>query len=110
MSNPINKLSEMLSNAGISHVKKQAARPNINEHTNERDKWLMNHIFYPDTYESNRCKFDCCWASYSYGSGEQVESYGLLGSDERGEPRIITIEEAYQIIFDDWTKGENNGL
>lgn len=114
MKNPIDELDKMLTDAGIPHVKKQHKYSEIGiDHSNlvtnplegPKALYMENQICYPNAYRSEEgCQFDCIWQFGSYGTGKQVESYGPLGSDETGEPRIMTINEAFKIISEDWNK------
>lgn len=114
MKNPIDELDKMLTDASIPHVKKQHKYSEIGiNHSNwftdqsegPKASYMENQICYPDTYQSKEgCQFDCIWQFGSYGTGQQVESYGPLGSNEHREPRIMTIDDAFKIISEDWTK------
>ena len=68
----------------------------------ERAKYMRNQIMYPTI--GDNCIFDAIWSFGSYGVDEQVETYHELGCDEDGEPRVMTANEAFDIIFEDWTK------
>lgn len=72
----------------------------------EKGLFERNQICYPDTYQNENCKFDCIWHMWSYGEGEEVETYGELGSVD-GEPDIMTINKAFEIIKTDWGNKED---
>lgn len=123
--NPIDKLDEMLNKAGIPHIKNQKTWKDILTHSTMTDEEIKefieihqrlcgpekglferNQICYPDTYQNENCRFDCIWHTNSYGEGEEVETYGELGNVD-GEPDVMTIDKAFEIIKNDWEKEKN---
>ena len=67
-------------------------------------KYMRNQIIYGEDGKGD-WKFDAIWQAGSYGANEgKVETYGHLGVDEHGEPRVMTAEEAFSIISEDWEK------
>lgn len=102
--NVIDKLRERLDTAGIpyeSHIE-------INEDilqpiVCEADRYMRNQIIYGRNTETGNWKFDAIYQFGSYGRTEgKVETYGELGTDEDGEPMVMSAEEAYKIIADDF--------
>ena len=43
---------------------------------------------------------------WSYGEGEEVETYGELGSIDEN-PDVMTIDKAFEIIKTDWENKED---
>lgn len=69
----------------------------------EAGKYMRNQIVYyrPD----GTIVFDCILQCGSYGCKEGLlETYNELGADENGAPRVMTSEEAFEIIKKDWEK------
>ena len=107
----MDKLREMLDTAGIpyeSHIKK--VNENILPIECEADKYIRNQIIYGRDKDTYGWKFDAIYQIGSYGRTEnKVETYGELGTDEDGEPMVMTVEEAFKIIADDFcSRGERN--
>lgn len=52
-------------------------------------------------------KFDgiCHYGSYGVEQG-LIETYGSLGTDSKGEPRVMTAEQAFEIIKNDYSECE----
>lgn len=110
--NVIDKLRGMLDTAGIpyeSYVKE------VNEDTLllqpaecEAERYMRNQIVYGRNKNTMWWKFDAIYQIGSYGRTEnKVETYGELGIDEDGEPMVMSAEEAFRIISDDYcSKGE----
>lgn len=102
---PIKQLHEMLEKENIPHkyIVEKSNREldlwDINMY-GERAKYIRNQIIYPDMGDD--CRFDAIWQYGSYGVDNQVETYHELGCDEDGEPRIMTVDEAFSIIFEDY--------
>lgn len=102
---PIKQLHEMLEKENIPHtyIVEKSNREldlwDINMY-GERAKYIRNQIIYPNMGDD--CKFDAIWQYGSYGVDNQVETYHELGCDEDGEPRIMTVDEAFSIIFEDY--------
>ena len=68
-----------------------------------------NQIIYgriPNT--KNSWKFDGICQYGSYGAAEgMIETYGDLGADEEGQPRVMTAAEAFEIIKKDYEESKN---
>ena len=110
--NVIDKLREMLDTAGIPY---ESYKEEVNENTLllhpivcEADRYMRNQIVYGRDKETMGWKFDAIYQFGSFGRTEnQVETYGELGTDEDGEPMVMSAEEAFKIIADDFcSKGE----
>jgi hypothetical protein len=106
---PIKQLHEMLEKENIPH--KYIVEKNNREldlwdiHMyGERAKYMRNQIIYPNFGDD--CRFDAIWQYGSYGMDNQVETYHELGCSEDGEPRTMTVSEAFAIIFEDWRKNK----
>ncbi len=67
----------------------------------EAGKYMRNQINY---YRADGTRaFDCILHYGSYGCEKGLlESYSELGADEEGNPRVMTAEEAFEIIKKDW--------
>ena len=103
--NVIDKLREMLDTAGIPYESyKEENNENILQPIEcEADMYMRNQIVYGRNTETGRWKFDVIYQIGSYGRTEnKVETYGELGIDEDGEPMVMTAEEAFKIIADDF--------
>ena len=76
----------------------------------ECGKYRRNQIIYGayhGKHENIRCnwKFDAICQAGSYGAREGlIETYGDLGCDKKGQPRVMTAKEAFEIIKADWDK------
>jgi len=106
---PIKQLHEMLEKENIPHkyivqkINRELDLWDINMY-GERAKYIRNQIIYPNMGDD--CKFDAIWQYGSYGVDNQVNTYHELGCNEDGDPRIMTVGEAFAIIFEDWTKNK----
>jgi hypothetical protein len=107
--NVIDKLRERLDTAGIPYESHIEMNENILQPIEcEADKYMRNQIIYGRDEETKFWKFDAIYQWGSFGRTEnKVETYGPLGTDEEGEPMVMTAEEAFKIIADDFrNKGE----
>lgn len=102
---PVKKLDEMLTAAGIPH-----------EYTVElwdtplapktlllceADKYLRNQIIY-GRYDNSYWKIDAIWQRGSYGRARNLlEVYGMMIGTE---PKVFTAEEVFRMIEADWKK------
>lgn len=69
----------------------------------EASRWQRNQIIY-GRYDTG-WKFDAIYHFNSWGREKNlVETYGDLGVDEGGDPRVMTAEEAFSIIKADWVR------
>ena len=102
--NVIDKLREMLDTAGIPYESRIETNNNILQPIEcEADRYMRNQIIYGRNTETWGWKFDAIYQWGSYGRKEnEVETYGELGIDEDGEPMVMTAEEAFKIIADDF--------
>ena len=69
--------------------------------TTEAERYQRNQIIYYRPDGSRVFDVICQGGSYGCECG-LLESYGDLGCDERGEPRVIRADEAFEIIKTDW--------
>lgn len=106
--NVMDKLREMLDTAGIpyeSNITK--VNENILSIECEAERYMRNQIVYGRDKETGNWKFDAIYQIGSYGRTEnKVETYGELGTDEDGEPMVMSAEEAFKIIADDFRSRE----
>ena len=102
--NVMDKLREMLDAAGIPYESKiEKVNENILSIECEADRYLRNQIIYGRNEDMMWWKFDAIYQIGSYGRTEgKVETYGELGTDEDGEPMVMTVEEAFKIIAVDF--------
>lgn len=104
---PIKQLHEMLEKENIPHkyiVEKNNMELDlwdINMY-GERAKYMRNQIMYPTLGDD--CRFDAIWQYGSYGPDDRVETYHELGCSEDSDIRIMTVNEAFDIIYRDWIK------
>ena len=109
---PVKKLDEMLTEAGIPHeyiVERWADTEGtcgityiMPGHVScEADKYIRNQIIY-GKYEDGVWKLDAIWQRGSYGRhGHLLEVYGeMIG----GDPKVYTTEEVFRMIEADWKK------
>ena len=103
--NVMDKLREMLDTAGIpyeSNITK--VNENILSIECEAERYMRNQIVYGRDKETGNWKFDAIYQIGSYGRTEnKVET---LGTDEDGEPMVMSAEEAFKIIADDFRSRE----
>lgn len=105
--NVIDKLREMLDAEGIPY---ESYKEMVNEEDIlryppgcEAEMYIRNQIIYGRDKETGYWKFDAIFQRGSFGRTEnKVETYGPLGTDEEGEPMVMSVEEAFKIIADDF--------
>lgn len=106
--NPIEQLHKKLDSASIPHsyLVLKNTRP-IDDFERrmygDKAKYMRNQIMYPDSIDET-CKFDAIWQYGACGTKDQVETYHELGCSEDGDIRVMTADEAFNIIYADWTK------
>lgn len=116
--NELDKLREMLISANIPFESYREKHPAL---LSDNDFWKnnfmlcaerygecgiygRNQIIYGRSGESS-WKLDGICQYGSYGANEgMIETYGELGTDEDGEPRILNADQVFEII-----KGDYNG-
>ena len=107
--NVIDKLRETLDTAGIPYESRIEMNEDILQPiVCEADRYMRNQIVYGRNKNTMWWKFDAIYQWGSFGRTEnKVETYGELGIDEDGEPMVMSAEEAYKIIADDFfSKGD----
>jgi hypothetical protein len=59
--------------------------------------------------EDGNCKLDgiCQLGSYGCAKG-LIETYGELGTDAEGDPLVLTADEVFQIIKEDWERSNDD--
>lgn len=101
--NALDNLREMLNEAKIPYESYQEEWPDEQDKS-EGAQWERNQIIY-GKYSKIEWKFDAIFQYGSWGREKNlVETYGELGVDEDGNPRVMSAEEAFSIIKEDWDK------
>ena len=114
--NELDKLRIMLEEAEIPYENRIELNTLFNKYVSIYLKvsgsaahFSRNQIIYgriPNT--RNDWKFDGICQYGSYGADEgMIETYGSLGSDEEGQPRVMTAAEAFEIIKKDYEESKN---
>lgn len=103
----LDKLEEMLQKVNIPYkrriVKWEDMFPGRTHNVNcVADIYFRNQIIYPNE-EEWLLDAICQYGSYGREQG-MLETYGLLGSDDYSNPRILNHLEVFKIISDDWRK------
>ena len=117
--NELDKLRKMLRDADIPFEDYQEQKPfysesavlnSIEMYGPEASRHSRNQIIYGRNSEDRMYwKFDAIYQCGSYGAKEGLlETYGELGVDSDGEPRVMTAEEAFEIIKSDWERCKSN--
>lgn len=109
--NELDKLRWMLELAEIpyeSHKEEWADYViNINkDYYSGNNQFFKNQIIYgihPDDVHSWELDGICQLGSYGANEG-LIETYGPLGTDAEGDPLVLTADEVFQIIKEDWEK------
>lgn len=116
--NELDKLRKMLTEANIpfeSYQKKHPALLSDNEfwknnfmqcaeQYGECGIYERNQIIYGRSGEHN-WKLDGICQYGSYGANDDmIETYGELGTDEDGEPRVLNANQVFEIIKEDFGK------
>lgn len=110
--NELDKLRHLLDEASIPYESikeewdKRYSYNGNREMYGEASRYQRNQIIYGmDVAQKNSWKFDAIWQNGSYGAKDGlIETYGYLGTDARGNPCVMTAEEAFEIIKEDWRK------
>lgn len=111
--NPIEDLHNRLDEAEIPHVFVCEIWPGfgIFGDRKPKDQFVRNQVCYPvDSKDdvNHECLFDAVWQYGSYGDDYELETWHELGADETGEPRTMTVEEAFNTIANDYKLSEAN--
>lgn len=106
--NELDKLRQMLTDAKIPFESRQEkwdvrfpVFPFEKEEYGEACKWSRNQVIYgreenPGEY---MWQWDGIFQHGSYGAKDgMIESYGALGVDSEGHPKVVTAEEAFETI------------
>lgn len=64
--------------------------------------YSRNQIIYGRNGKNWKIDGICQYGSYGAAEG-LIETYGPLGCDKYGDPRILTAQEVFDIIKEDWT-------
>lgn len=117
--NELDKLRKMLRDADIpfedyqeqkTFYREGALLGSIMMYGPEASRYSRNQIIYGIIYKKDQdddryWKFDAIFQYGSYGAKDGlIETYGELGKGPDGEPRVMTAEEAFEIIKNDWEK------
>lgn len=102
---PIKKLDEMLTEAGIPHEYiVELWDTQLDPYTPlfcDADKYMRNQIIY-GRYDNGYWKIDAIWQRGSYGRvGNLLEVYGMMIGNE---PKVYSTEEVFRMIEADWKK------
>ncbi|MCR4622652.1 MAG: hypothetical protein K5663_11285 [Clostridiales bacterium] len=106
----IDKLRKLLDEAGIPYesvIVPETLEPEIHKKLyGEAGKFRRNQVIYGrNPKEPVLVKFDAIWQCGSYGAAQGlIETYHELGVDSKGNPRVMTAQEAFEIIKADWEK------
>ena len=105
--NTLDKLRKMLDEAKIpyeSYQEKWSYKWQYAYDKREGSQWQRNQIIY-GRYGEHDWKLDAIFQYGSWGREDNcVETYGDLGVDEYGDPRVMSAEEVFTIIKEDWDK------
>ena len=109
--NELDKLRWMLELAEIPYesYKEEWADYVINinkDYYSGNNRFFKNQIIYgihPDDAHSWELDGICQLGSYGANEG-LIETYGPLGTDAEGDPLVLTADEVFQIIKEDWEK------
>ena len=106
----IDELRRMLMDAGIpfeSRIEESKfPRSCATELFGAAGKYDRNQVIYGRREKG--WKFDAIWQYGSYGAKEGLlETYGPLGVDDEGNPRVMTAREAFEIIKADWEEADD---
>lgn len=108
--NALDKLRKMLNEAKIPYESYQEEWSDKWQYAwdkSEGAQWQRNQIIYGRYDNKHEWKFDAIFQYGSWGREDNlVETYGDLGTDEDGNPRVMSAEEAFSIIKEDWDKIE----
>lgn len=108
--NELDKLRYMLNEANIPYEdhkikytsEEMALVPSLFENNN---KYKRNQIIYGIGRLAGQWKLDGVCQYGSYGSAQGlIETYGSLGTDAEGDPLVLTADEVFQIIKEDWDR------
>lgn len=105
--NALDKLREMLNEAKIPYESYQEQWPDkelIVWDGTKGAEWQRNQIIY-GRHDEHEWRFDAIFQYGSFGREKNmIETYGDLGTDEDGNPRVMSAETAFVIIKEDWDK------
>ncbi len=107
--NALDRLRKMLNEAKIPYESYQEKWPDglqllYGWDKGEGAQWQRNQIVYGRNNQDG-WKFDAIFQYGSWGREKNlVETYGELGVDQDGNPRVMSAETAFYIIKKDWNK------
>ena len=105
--NALDKLRLMLNEAKIpyeSYQKEWSDRWQYSWDGTEGSQWERNQIIY-GRHDDHEWKLDAIFQYGRWGREKNcIETYGDLGVDEDGNPRVMSAETAFYIIKKDWDK------
>lgn len=70
-----------------------------------KNYWYRNQVAYGSNPIGFGWVFDAIYSHGSYSGKKYLETYGSLGTDEDGEPMLMTAKECFQIIEADYKQG-----
>lgn len=106
--NELDKLRQMLTDANIPFESRQEENNApfsdlqwAREESGEACKWRRNQVIYGRVKHCGDYLWQwdgiCQYGSYGAKDG-MIESYGPLGVDSKGQPKVVTAEEAFKTI------------
>lgn len=107
--NPLDKLRILLNEAGIPFTdiklkwpkEQMAAFESFPMGPKDMNEFQRNQIIYSLDEESDTWKFDAIYHFGAHSDHQFLECWGTLIG---GEPRSITVREAFKIITENWEK------
>ena len=106
--NELDKLRAMLDEADIPYDSmqeewKEEFTKVMPEMFTGNNRFVKNQIIYGAAPDVSSWKLDgiCQYGSYGAAQG-LIETFGPLGTDAEGDPLVLTAEDVFQIIIDDW--------
>jgi len=107
--NELDKLRAMLDEANIPYKSTMILVPELlqerhKDYYSGNNRFVRNQIIYdPDPEKPISWKLDAICQLGSYGSAQGLlETFGELGTDAEGDPLVMTAEEVFDIIKEDW--------
>lgn len=106
--NELDKLRAMLDEADIPYDSMQEEwsdeiKAVVPDYYTGNNRFMRNQVIYGAAPDLHDWKLDGICQMGSYGAAQGlIETYGPLGTDAEGDPLVLTAEDVFQIIVDDW--------